>query len=300
MTSPFRKDVDCVLERTIDSEIIIEKYQSSFNIDVRHFFNDVPKVSLYRCPVTGYRFYYPFNLSGDGKFYEQLEKYEWYYMPWKWEHTKAKEMIAKGQKVLEIGGGEGGFVERMHKEGFDITGLELNESAAEKARQKGLQVLTERIEVHAQRNHEMYDVVCAFQVLEHIADVYAFLEAAVQCLKKGGKLILCVPNNDSFIKYIEFLEVNLPPHHMGLWNRESLINLQTVFPVSVYEVLYEPLQSYHTKLYKSAWKGHFLFNALTRRVFKFLRGDLFLNFYVNRFSNRIKGHSIMSVYTKNI
>lgn len=45
------------------------------NIDVSDFFNSIKKVSIYKCLDTGYRFYYPFNISGDNIFYQKLKNF---------------------------------------------------------------------------------------------------------------------------------------------------------------------------------------------------------------------------------
>ena len=58
--------------------------------------------------------------------------------------------------------------------------------------------------------------------MEHIYEIKDVLEASVKALKKAGNLIICVPNNDSFIKNDEANILNLPPHHTCLWTKESL------------------------------------------------------------------------------
>lgn len=50
------------------------------------------------------------------------------------------------------------------KKGFDCTGLELNRSAVEVCRQKGLNVSKQLLEEHVTEHAEMYDVVCSFGI----------------------------------------------------------------------------------------------------------------------------------------
>jgi len=44
--------------------------------------------------------------------------------------------------------------------------------------------LNETIEGYSEINHGQFDLVCSFQVLEHIPKVYSFLEGKVKALKK--------------------------------------------------------------------------------------------------------------------
>ena len=89
--------------------------------------------------------------------------------------------IVPGNRVLEIGGGQGGFAGQL--EGVDYVGLEFNDEAVEIARARRVRILNEPLEQHVLNNRAGYDVVCAFQVLEHIAQPRPMLQNALACLK---------------------------------------------------------------------------------------------------------------------
>jgi 2-polyprenyl-3-methyl-5-hydroxy-6-metoxy-1,4-benzoquinol methylase len=151
----------------------------------------------------------------------------------------------KSSKVLEVGCGNGEFLDRLKTElSADILGLELNENTIEIKNY----ILNETIETHSKKFPETYDIVCSFQVMEHIANIKTFIESQLVVLKRGGKLIVSVPNNDSFIK-LGINILNMPPHHNGLWNKDSLFALQKLFPLKLTNIIYEPLQSYHTNYF---------------------------------------------------
>jgi 2-polyprenyl-3-methyl-5-hydroxy-6-metoxy-1,4-benzoquinol methylase len=68
-----------------------------------------------------------------------------------------------------------------------------------------------------------FDVVCFFQVLEHIKDVDSFMRSSITILKNKGKILIAVPNNDAFVMKYDYLRGvgNVPPppphhHHVGL------------------------------------------------------------------------------------
>ncbi|MBK7438869.1 MAG: methyltransferase domain-containing protein [Saprospiraceae bacterium] len=113
-------------------------------------------------------------------------------------------------------GGEGYFLSKLKSsKQCDCFGLELNDIAMAKAIQNGVKVTNEELEQHAQKNIEQYDVVTFFQVLEHIAEPGKFLHSVLKTVKKGGQIILTVPNNQPYyLKFDKFHLLNLPPHHM--------------------------------------------------------------------------------------
>lgn len=209
----------------LDIKKTLDLYKS-INVKADRFFSNVPSVEILECGDTGYRYYYPFSIFGDGLFYEELQKNDTNYYPReKWEHNTAINYINRNDKVLEVGCADGYFLNRLKNKGAICTGLEFNTVALNQAKQSGLDVYNEMLDVHAEKHPHQYDVVCSFQVLEHIWDIKNYFESVLKCLKPGGKCIVGVPNNNPFIyKNDVYHTLNLPPHHAGLWNSKSLEN----------------------------------------------------------------------------
>lgn len=303
ITSPISKTNNVVFLKKIDSREIIKLYREILEIDVSEYFREVSAVQIYQCLDTGYKFYYPFNLEGDSQLYEQLSLIPRFYLDWKWDYEVAEKLIEAGSSVLEIGSGKGAFIEYLHKKGIDSTGLEINRQSLAEAKEKGLNLISQTIQEHAAEKPGYYDVVCYFQVLEHIADVHGFVEASIKALKVGGKLIVCVPNNDSFIKYDKFLPTNMPPHHLGLWNQESLENLQGYFNIKLKSMYFQKLTEqwefewyYRTQLSRLiniSGEGALLSKIIykTSSFLPFLKIIKILGKYINN-------HSILAVYEK--
>jgi len=301
--SPLTGSTNVVLEKEIKCRFIIDSYRKQLDVNVTKYFHDLESIQIYRCLDTGYRFYYPFDIDGDSKFYEALQKYKWYYMDWKWEHEIASMIIAPANKVLEIGCGRGGFLEKMQQKGVKGTGLELNESALESSRSKGLEVLNQTIQDHSVEHPAQYDVVCSFQVVEHIAAIKEFMQASVNVLKPGGKLIVSVPNNDSLIiKCYPDTALNMPPHHMGLWNMNSLIKIQRCFDLQVEAIHLEPVQPYHLwysyslvgKRLSREWRNRYGFIAsLIPQIARPITSSS-----VKALAEYIIGHTVLAVYVK--
>jgi len=105
--------------------------------------------------------------------------------------------LPKGAAVLEIGYGNGEFLDVARRQGWDVTGTELLPDLVEKARAAGFAA------VAADRVGDLpdagFDLIVAFDVLEHIPpeDTISFLGELVRTLKPNGTMILRYPNGDS-------------------------------------------------------------------------------------------------------
>lgn len=249
MINKFIPDSPVEKVREISDEFLIKRYKQEYHIDVKKYLENVKKVEIYTCKESGYSFFYPFNISGDSEFYERLQKFEWYYMPWKWEHQICSELIKENDKILEIGCGKGDFFKGLSTrfKSLEMTGLELNKSSLTK--NDRYSIIDTPLDKFATENEGKFDMVSTFEVLEHVSDVNDFIGNQVKCLKKGGLLTISVPNMDSFIKYNQNDVLNMPPHHVGLWNEKALRKISGLFGLEVEKVAYEPLQEQHYYFY---------------------------------------------------
>lgn len=303
LVSPITHSNNITLEAEIGTKIIIDAYEKEYKIDINEYFEGLDTVKIYKCLDTNYRFYFPFNIAGKSNLYEALQKYEWYY-GLRQEHQVAEKFIANNSKVLEIGCGSGFFLQKLQTKGIKCTGLEFNVEAIKTGRAQGLNILNEDIRTHSTNCNEKYDVVCAFQVLEHICQVQDFIQAALDCLKPEGKLIIGVPNSNPYLyKYDKYFTLNLPPHHMGLWDKQTLINMQKVFSIELTNITVESLSGgeyeYYFKLAiqdlktKSKLVGAIV-EALTIKL-KPIRVRRKIQQLMGKF---IQGRNVLAVYIK--
>lgn len=237
---------------SLETRKLIEDWNRSFAIDISKEMEGISKIDLYRCNETGLRFFMPVSAAGSEDLYVQLQKFEWFYMSWKWEHEVLFSRLKSGDKVLEVGCATGSFIEKMCLAGFDAEGIEFNPAAVAKAQEKNIPVSLTDLSSLAHRKSESFDVVCSFQVLEHVPDPAAFIDGCIALLKRGGCLVLCVPNNDSFLKYQRNL-LDMPPHHMAQWSLNAFQSLEKLYPLRLSYVKCEPLASYHIDGYLYAY-----------------------------------------------
>lgn len=105
-----------------------------------------------------------------------------------------------GIRLLDIGCGGGLISEPMCRLGAQVVGVDASEStinvAGHHAQQMGLMIdyRVTSIEAMVAANEPLFDVILALEVVEHVADVDAFIQYCSKLLKPGGALILSTIN----------------------------------------------------------------------------------------------------------
>lgn len=243
MICPLCRSRDLVLLERLSFEAIKALYRSRFRISRK---DSVSELHLMNCRECDLKFYDP-SPTGNGEFYEALSRNPWYYLPEKEEYELALRCFSESDSVLEIGAGSGAFAEKLRVSKY--AGIDLNAVAAAQARAKGFDVRHETIEEHAAGCRDCYDVVCSFQVLEHIPEVRCFLSAAIECVKSGGLMIHSVPSEDSFMGKQANNILNLPPHHATRWSDTALRNVAQIFGLELIDIFHEALSDEHVRSY---------------------------------------------------
>ena len=131
-------------------------------------------------------------------------------------------------KLLDVGCGNGEYLNLARRFGWDVYGVEPNRNAVFIAKSMGLNVIegtADKIEYEK----ECFDVVKMWNVLEHTVSPRKSLLETARVLKKGGYLLLYVPNFDSFEKkyfgkYWNSLEIPRHIHHFSFWSLKHYLD----------------------------------------------------------------------------
>lgn len=99
-------------------------------------------------------------------------------------------------KLIEIGCGEGRVLEKIVKAypGKEIIGFDGSYKAAKLGRIKGLDITQKLIFENDLLPNA--DVFLLIGVIEHVENIYAFLNNIINSLNEGGRIIICLPIQD--------------------------------------------------------------------------------------------------------
>jgi 2-polyprenyl-3-methyl-5-hydroxy-6-metoxy-1,4-benzoquinol methylase len=267
-------DKPACLLATLGAGEIAKEWHQNMDINLGDEFRELGLIQYCECRETGLRFYIPAAAAGTGQLYSQLQKYDWYYMPGKWEFGEALSLLEEPSELLEVGVGEGYFLQAAKQDGHSCHGVELNDQAAARVRSLGFEIYTQTLNDLSIHSQKRYDVICSFQVLEHVPDPIGFLRDMIALLNPGGRLVLSVPNA-AVMRNIDPKNkdlLNRPPHHMTHWDEKVFHSLPKVLPIEVKTVCREPLASYHVAWIvngylrnKLGFAGHNLSRLLVNR-----------------------------------
>lgn len=139
----------------------------------------------------------------------------------------------EGLSLLDIGCSSGLFLNEARKAGFDVHGAELSPDTARFARDHFV------LDVHpgdwrdAGFEQGSLDVITLFDVIEHLPDPLAELQAIMRLLKPGGLLLQSTPNIAGLFPRLSYLLADRldywphpePPHHLYQFSAETLAAL---------------------------------------------------------------------------
>lgn len=144
--------------------------------------------------------------------------------------TRIKKYKDTG-KLLEIGSSYGFFLNVAKDNGFDVCGVEISPDAVNYSQKKfGLKVFKGTL-VSASLPSSNFDAVVMMDVLEHLTDPRRELQSVSRVLKRGGLLVIQVPNFESVMAKITGSKWNwllIPIHlfHFSPHSLEKFIKLQ--------------------------------------------------------------------------
>ncbi len=129
-------------------------------------------------------------------------------------------------RYLDVGCSTGFVVEAARDKGWDAIGIDLNPSAIEYGRTRGLDLRTVALE-DAGFAPASFDAVSLFDVLEHLLDPRRTLRACADLLAPGGILFLYVPNFDSASRLLMGANAHFiwPTHHLNYYTPTTIRDL---------------------------------------------------------------------------
>jgi 2-polyprenyl-3-methyl-5-hydroxy-6-metoxy-1,4-benzoquinol methylase len=127
-----------------------------------------------------------------------------------------------GARLLDVGCGVGRFAHAAHALGWDVTGIDVSPVAIEIGREFARFPLRVATLEEMISQGERFDVLTAFEVLEHLVSPVQFLASAQQLLRPGGQIFCTVPNWNSSTVRSTARPDWLPPIHLLFFTEAAL------------------------------------------------------------------------------
>jgi len=146
-----------------------------------------------------------YNAQGLNNLYQSEEKHFWFIARKEFILREIKPIINLKSKIIEIGAGTGNVSRYLKQNGYkNISVGEMHLNGLKYAQNYGIKNCYQFNLLNTPFESE-FDVVCMFDVLEHIKDDGLALENVSTMLNKEGNIVLTVPS------------------HKWLWNRDDTI-----------------------------------------------------------------------------
>lgn len=179
----------------------------------------------------------------------------------------------RAPRLLDIGCGTGGLMERAQALGFRVEGVEICQPLAELTRARLGCKVHDRFLTELELPEASYDVITMYDLVEHLADPVGDLCAVHRLLKPGGVLFVLTPNDEALVRRISKALFHLSlgrfdrpmrklyyPDHLSYFTAQSLTEL---FARTGFEVLEGYTKNQELGRLEISW----LEKALVRGVF---------------------------------
>ncbi|WP_446009454.1 class I SAM-dependent methyltransferase [Candidatus Electrothrix sp.] len=150
-------------------------------------------------------------------------------------HDEIVNALQNGGTCLDCGAHSGYKYDLLNKRiGIDksrYNGIEWNANAAQKALDKGLNVLQGDLNKDMERQDEFYKCIFGLSVLEHLLNPCNYLRECYRCLEKDGVLVILTPNISTYFTSALILAGKMPssgPHP----DSDALLKKEELFRVS--------------------------------------------------------------------
>ena len=144
-----------------------------------------------------------------------------------------KETVANG-KILDVGCGTGAFLNTMQTAGWQVTGIEPDPGAREKA--------ASLYNIHPEPPGELFhlpagsfDAITMWHVLEHVHKLHEYIDQLKLLLTEKGRLFIAVPNHTSgdAAKYKKDWAAFDVPRHLYHFSPKSMNILMSMHGMEV-------------------------------------------------------------------
>lgn len=216
-------------------------------------------VCVYTCEHCALEYSYPAT-PACAAHYEEFEVYD---VRWEFARVFAETQL-RNSRILEIGCGEGFFIEEANRHGNFVVGLDFNQQAVTTANAKNLRADIRCVDATylpgLRKHDEKFAMVAAFHIIEHLDNPRAFVAACLPLLDEAGYFIFAVPSQKRTNVIFNNREWwDKSPHHLTRWRERSFMELAKRSNLKTDKVIYQQIaqQALHKALTDWVYKKVF-------------------------------------------
>jgi SAM-dependent methyltransferase len=160
-------------------------------------------------------------------------------------------------KILDIGQGTGELLAYFSKKGWEVTGIEPNESARQFAKEKYNLPVFDEDELD-RLPASSFNAITLWHVIEHVPDLKGRMQQIRKLLKQSGHLFIAVPMLDSpdarkYGKYWAALDV---PRHLYHFTQSSMAELLSQNGFKLINSVPMKFDAFYVSLLSEQYKGN--------------------------------------------
>ncbi|MFU2207871.1 class I SAM-dependent methyltransferase [Solidesulfovibrio sp. C21] len=139
-----------------------------------------------------FKSYFKLNKNNNSTHYKRILQY----------FELLKNRYRPGNRVLEVGPGSGDFIELCLEKKIEIEALEISKTLAESLRNRYSVIVNERPLEQASLPPDSFFAIVAFDIIEHVNNPRAWLQAAWSALRPGGTLVFSTVSTKNLLNII--------------------------------------------------------------------------------------------------
>jgi len=160
--------------------------------------------------------------------------------------------------ILDIGCGIGEVLDVFKDHGWKCSAVELNKTAVKWLESRDIDVYSDNFSGYA--TNKKFDVIMAWNVIEHVVDPVAFIRKAYGLLNPGGIFVSEVPHANSLL--VDFSRQNGVDPHRILQGEQHIL----LYSVSAYNKLHESVGFTNMKLQTNGLDISTILNILDQNI----------------------------------
>jgi 2-polyprenyl-3-methyl-5-hydroxy-6-metoxy-1,4-benzoquinol methylase len=186
-----------------------------------------------------------------------------------------KKILPDRGFLLDVGCGTGNFVQACKKDGWKISATEPDSEARKIACERVTQGVSESI-FSEELVTQTFDIITMWHVLEHVHLLNETIEWLKNHLVPGGKIIIAVPNPQSYdaVKYRKHWAAYDVPRHLYHFTKDSMKRLTSAHGLKVENIHPMWFDSFYVGMLSTKYKsnGIDVFDSLKTGLLSNLKG----------------------------